>query len=105
MLQNSPFPAPTEHPSPLVTLINGRPATTSIEVAKFFGKRHDNIVRDIRNILSNCPETFRALNFEETFREVEGPNGSTRKEAFFYLYRDGFTLTGNGLYRQGGHAI
>ena len=36
-------------------LHNGRPATTSLEVAKFFGKRHDNVVRDIKEIIDNTP--------------------------------------------------
>ena len=51
-------------PAPSVMLHNGRPATTSLEVAKIFGKRHDNVVRDIRSIIDNCPEKFTALNFE-----------------------------------------
>ena len=51
-------------PAPSVMLHNGRPATTSLEVAKFFGKRHDNVVRDIKEIIDNTPESFSALNFE-----------------------------------------
>jgi Rha family phage regulatory protein len=31
-------------------------------VAKYFGKRHDNVLRDIRNL--DCSEEFRALNFQ-----------------------------------------
>lgn len=50
--------------SPSVSLINGRPATTSLDVAKFFGKRHDNVVRSIQDLISNCPKEFTALNFE-----------------------------------------
>ena len=78
--------------APSVSVHNGRPATTSLEVAKFFGKRHDNVVRDVRSLVANTPERFRALNFEETSRTVHGPNNSERQEVYFILYRDGFTL-------------
>lgn len=78
--------------SPSVSLHAGRPATTSLEVANFFGKRHDNICRDIRGLIESTPENFRALNFEETFRTIPGPNNSERQETYFILYRDGFML-------------
>ena len=83
---------PSEHFSPSVSLHFGRPATTSLEVAKFFGKRHDNICRDIRGLIESTPENFRVLNFEETFRTIPGPNNSERQETYFILYRDGFML-------------
>ena len=83
---------PSEHFSPSVSLHFGRPATTSLEVANFFGKRHDNICRDIRGLIESTPENFRVLNFEETFRTIPGPNNSERQETYFILYRDGFML-------------
>ena len=36
----------------------------SLVVAQIFEKRHDNVVRDIRNL--DCSEEFRLLNFEES---------------------------------------
>ena len=42
---------PSEHFSPSVSLHSGRPATTSLEVAKFFGKRHTDVLRDVNNFL------------------------------------------------------
>ena len=54
---------PSEHFSPSVSLYSGRPATTSLEVAKFFSKRHDDVIRSIRNLRPNCPEKFTARNF------------------------------------------
>lgn len=82
-------PAPL---SPSVSLHSGRPATTSLEVAKFFNKRHDAVLRDIRRIYVETPDNFRAHNFVETFRTVPGPNNSERQEIYFILYRDGFML-------------
>lgn len=79
-------------PSPTVALYNDRPATTSREVAKFFGKRHDHVVRDIRNLIANTPKTFHAPNFGEMSEDVEIGNGAVRQDAIFLLFRDGFML-------------
>lgn len=77
--------------SPSVSLHAGRPATTSLEVAQFFGKRHDNVLRDIAALLSQLPENSLQLNFEETYQEQETPLG-VKQVRMFILYRDGFML-------------
>lgn len=69
-------------------LHNGRPATTSLEVAKFFGKRHDNVVRDIKEIIDNTPESFSALNFEGANYIDE----QAKNRPMYIIYRDGFML-------------
>lgn len=33
-----------------VEIIGGKPTTTSLDVAKHFRKRHDNVLRDIKNL-------------------------------------------------------
>lgn len=81
-------PAPL---SPSVSIHSGRPATTSLEVAKFFGKRHDNVLRDIDALLSQLPENSLQPNFEETYQEQETPFG-VKQIRVFILYRDGFML-------------
>ena len=43
---------------------NGVVKADSLVVAKVFEKRHDNVVRDIKNL--DCTEEFRLLNFEES---------------------------------------
>jgi len=42
------------------------PTITSIQVAENFGKRHDNVMRQIRNIIETLesPDNTIALNFE-----------------------------------------
>ena len=82
---------PSEHFAPSVSLHSGRPATTSLEVAKFFGKRHDNVLRDVDALLSQLPENSLQLNFEETYQEQETPLG-VKQVRMFILYRDGFML-------------
>ena len=67
-------------------LHNGRPATTSLEVAKFFGKRHDAVLRDINAITSNCPESFSAHNFVgASYLDEQAKN-----RPMYIIYRDGF---------------
>lgn len=77
--------------SPSVSLHAGRPATTSLEVAKFFGKRHDHVLRDIDALLSQLPENSLQPNFGETYQEQETPLG-VKQVRVFILYRDGFML-------------
>lgn len=40
-------------PVPSVSLIEGRPATTSLDIAEHFDKRHDDVIKSIRNLSSN----------------------------------------------------
>ena len=84
---------PTNSPtfSPVVHLHSGRPATTSLEVARIFGKRHDNVLRDVEVLLSQLPENSLQLNFEETFQAQETPLGR-KQTRMFTIYRDGFML-------------
>ena len=74
--------------SPSVSLHSGRPATTSLEVAQFFGKRHTDVLRDIGNVAGNCPENFSQRNFASA--EYSDEQGKPRP--MFILYRDGFML-------------
>ena len=80
--------------SPVITLVNNQLRTNSIAVAAYFGKQHRNVIRDIRNIMANCPESFNALNFElvETM-DAKGemrPSYSLTKDAFMLVVM-GFT--------------
>ena len=58
----------------------------SLLVAQMFGKRHDAVLRDIRNL--DCSEKFNLHNFEEiTYRDDRG-----RKQPAVAMTRDGFTF-------------
>ncbi|EHH2107968.1 Rha family transcriptional regulator [Campylobacter coli] len=73
---------------------------TSLDIAKVFGKRHDNVLRDIENILNDLREIGTSqdlLNFGETYRntEIRGfskVKGKIRKDRYYNLTRDGFSL-------------
>ena len=87
---------------------NGEAVTTSRAVAEQFGKRHDNVVRDIEEIISQLshlkiedanPETdtqtaeFAERNF--FLSEYTDIQGKPRKQ--YILTRDGFTLLAMGF--------
>lgn len=57
--------------------------TDSRKVAEVFGKRTDNVMRDIDNIKKDV------LNFEEMFFEAEASDSYGRLQRIYYLNRDG----------------
>ena len=63
---------------------------TSIDIADTFERRHDNVLKDIRDL--KCSDEFRLLNFEEiSYRDSYGKNLKA-----YYITRDGFTLLSMG---------
>ena len=63
---------------------------TSLDVAETFEKRHDNVLKSIRDL--ECSEEFRLLNFKES----EYLNEQNHKHPMFFITRDGFTLLAMG---------
>ena len=71
--------------SELVYLKNDEAMTDSLKVAETFGKRHDNVLKDIREL--ECSKEFRLLNFEETrYKNEQG-----HFQPMYRITRDGFT--------------
>ena len=64
------------------------PFCSSLQVAEEFGKRHDNVLADIKNL--DCSRDFYSLNFQEIRRTVDLGDGRTRKDPMFLLTKDGF---------------
>lgn len=75
----------------LVYIENGKTVTDSLTVAEVFGKRHDNVLRDIKEL--ECSPEFSFLNFEET--PYEHPQNRQRYTKFI-ITQDGFTLLAMG---------
>lgn len=67
-----------------------RAAVTSLDVAETFGKRHDHVLRDIREL--GCSEEFRLSNFGESCYK----NDQNKDQPMFLMTRDGFTLLAMG---------
>lgn len=78
---------------PLIKIEQGKPVTTSVAVADYFDRQHNNVMRDIRNILAECSEEFSLLNFEQ--RDYVNSRGQT--QPCYYLTRSGFAMTALGF--------
>lgn len=66
---------------------------TSIEIAEITGKKHFNVMRDIRNILSQGVQEF---NFELSSREQQMPNGGVKEIPYFLLTPKGCLILASG---------
>lgn len=82
--------------APVVSLIDGRAVTTSLEVARIFGKRHDRVLEAIRNLLTVLPPDH-VPNFREMTHSVAIGKGGTRQDPAYHITRDGFTLLAMGF--------
>lgn len=74
--------------APVVSIHDGKPVTTSKNIAEVFEKRHDNVVRAIRSRIAEAGE-WGVLNFEET-PYTDEQSGQTY--SMFTLTKDGFTF-------------
>lgn len=81
----------------LVSIDGGEPKTTSLAVAKKFGKRHANVLQAIDNI--ECSDKFKQLNFKlvmesMTYVDKNGlnKNKQTKRIGHVEMTKDGFTF-------------
>ncbi|OOF57656.1 Rha family transcriptional regulator [Rodentibacter genomosp. 2] len=65
--------------------------TDSLKVAQYFGKRHDNLLRIIKDL--GCSDEFRLLNFKESSYK----NEQNKKQPMYLMTHDGFTLLTMGF--------
>ena len=72
----------------LVSLENGIPSTTSLKVSEVFHKRHTEVLRGIRLLCDNTPESFYGRNFAS----VEYTDAKGERRPMYTMTRDGFTL-------------
>lgn len=70
----------------IVYLRKNRPVTTSLIVAEMFHKRHDSVLRDIRNL--DCSDEFRFHNFAES----DYKNEQNHTLPMFYLTKYAFVF-------------
>jgi Rha family phage regulatory protein len=76
---------------PVVCVTHGRPTATSTTIAEKFGKRHDAVLRAIRNL--ECSEEFWLRNFVE--RDYVDERG--KSYPMFEITRDGFAFLAMGF--------
>ena len=83
-------------PTPIVPITNNSVTTLSIDVASFFGKRHSDVLRSIKSLISQIPNRLRI--FAPTVVERENPSGGAPvKSPAYSMSRDGFTLLAMGF--------
>lgn len=70
----------------IVKDIKGNAMTTSLDVARVFGKQHKNVLQAIENL--DCSEEFSELNFQPTKYKDE----QSKKRPMYQITRDGFTF-------------
>ena len=77
------------------TCLKDVPVVSSRRVADIFGKRHDHVLRDIKNVVDSLPKTGERdweNNFIESVYKERG-----KKYPEYLLTRDGFTLLAMGF--------
>lgn len=73
---------PIEYPQ--VRIVNGVAMTTSLDIAQYFDKRHDHVLRDIRSL--EVSDSFRLPNFgESSYLNQQG-----KQQPMYHLTKDGF---------------
>lgn len=66
---------------------------TSLQIAEITNKRHDAVLRDIRNLLE---QGVQAHNFVELFNIRQLPNGGSKQEPYYELTKKGCLILASG---------
>ena len=81
----------------VLSVVDGKPTTTSLDIARHFNRPHDEVLRRIRNLLAQLPDDH-LRNFTETVTERVNPSGGAPiKSPAYRITRDGFTLLAMGF--------
>ena len=76
----------------LVFSQNNKVYASSLKVAEIFQKRHDNVLRDIEEIIEDFPIQEHLHSFEETERSWTNNLGKIVKDKVYQMTRDGFAI-------------
>jgi Rha family phage regulatory protein len=74
----------------LINIKNDEAVTTSLQVAEFFHKRHDTVLRSIEGLLSENTKLW----FQKSTYKTKGNN---KTYPMYYINRDGFSLLAMGF--------
>lgn len=78
---------------PTVTLVNGIPMVSSLDIAEKFEKSHKHVLDAIKKLIEELPEDFTGPNF----RLSKYTDSTGRKQPMYYLTRDAFSLLAMGF--------
>lgn len=79
-----------------LSVVDGVPRASSLDVAEKFGKEHKDVLRAIETAIMQVPEIFGRRNFALSEYEVDQGLG-VRKQPFYQLTRDGFSYVCMGF--------
>ena len=82
--------------APELQIVDWHVTTSSFQVADHFGKRHDNVLKAIRNLIAELPSDY-LLHFAEVIAEYKNGKGGTQQGPAYRMTRDGFTLLAMGF--------
>lgn len=82
---------------PELSIHDGIVTTTSLQVAQFFGKRHDNVLRAIRALIRESAADDYRLNFEEVNVDFTNGKGGAQNGTAYRMTREGFMLLAMGF--------
>ena len=82
--------------APIVTISANHVVTTSKMVAEYFHKRHNDVLRNIKNLLLDLPSGYER-NFAPIQIDVDLGMNRIRKDPAYEITRDGFTLLAMGF--------
>ena len=77
---------------PEIAIVDGQVVTSSLAVANFFSKRHDDVLKKIRTL--ECSASFTARNFAESNYLLIATG---RKLHCYQITRDGFAFLAMGF--------
>lgn len=80
--------------APTLSVVDGKPTTTSTQIAQHFGKQHRNVLQAIDSLLPQLGE-MGLLNFQQGVYTL--PETGDQQHKLYTLTRDGFTLLAMGF--------
>ena len=81
-----------------LTIRDGKPTATSLQIAESFEKRHDDVIRAIRNLIADLRVTDGGPEFNvRNFADIIYTDSRGRTQSAYALTRDGFTLLTMGF--------
>lgn len=76
-------------------IIEGRPVTSSRIVAEYFGKRHNDVLRGIRDLIEKNTDLSKSFIARE--EQIETGNGASRSNPVFLMDQKGFCILAMGF--------
>jgi len=82
--------------TPILTIVDGQATALSTDVSQHFDKRHDDVLKAIRNLLPELDADY-LRNFAEVTVDYINGKGGTQTAPAYRMTRDGFTLLAMGF--------